>query len=993
MSASGLRHKAAPRSAKEWSDDDSGAELKTGRREAKRRVAKKVENSAAEHERPRRVTRSQAAGRMQIKAVKPADIALGLTESAGYQGETSSSSDADESPARESAQAPPARSQRRSTRLHNIQKAAKPARGGTRKKPPLPSSPEGTSSEGSESAQEKEVPKRGPVRRPGRRKSKLIQGGGELSSDDYDDEDLNDFIESEQEHADVAAESNEDASADEGKDADEPPSRARRAGQIRKAGVARTRGAAKKAQQRIEETEEDVKPARRRRLLRVGSGVSPEVAGLEDSSSGDEESLAARSARLKGKQPAVPEAPNEDEPGPSAEHARWAPPQRPAQRSAGRGDRDAALAAALADESEQEVEEAEEDLEILGRAAKRRRLRKASGAEVTPGEGAAGPAKCGGMRTRTRTLPTRPSALERLRQHQAALSRGEAVQDDAGELVDGDDGLHDYAGSDDDSSPDKGADFVILEDDEEQEGPRAKAADGSESEESLEDFIEKDVPEETGNIPGSGISSPLVGLGLPYQRPELKESFSLYLDYLVYCLADPDYEAKVDADEQQRRAYLPAVKKIEEEELATWREHYAKSDAWKCAVPGFVPAMERLPGLSVSQGKFDPSLNPHYQEDDDGGVRECAACERLHSRATVELLFKGRPYWPEYKYGTKSLANMAIRADDDDSDLDEEDGEVKERRYVVGQHCAVRVQLYHALWHYKRRMRGKLKKQLKKSRQFLQNVRKPSSWMDAAVNVTEHSRLYNALFYNFQGLKWAAQNYAQAHTGGGYGRAGESVRKTTQKVTKLLYNLNSDSEGDEGSDLDFSDQEEDEDGDGTGTEAEVDRGAEDEAEPGEEQHTEDSAEEEEAEGGEPNEDDFESRQLNSQPVRRRLVLDDSDDDEAADISAEPQGTPSASLPERVAAQGAQENGAFSAGEALAGTGRSEGRSEGAAPVAALAAQSAAGVQAALSRAKTGASAGSNAGAGRSGGPAASSGCVKRQRGILSFFSPKKKVAS
>lgn len=169
----------------------------------------------------------------------------------------------------------------------------------------------------------------------------------------------------------------------------------------------------------------------------------------------------------------------------------------------------------------------------------------------------------------------------------------------------------------------------------------------------------------------------------------------------------------------------------------------------------------------------------------------------------------------------------------------------------------------------------------------------------------------------------------------------------------------------------------------------MDRGAEDEAEPGEEQHTEDSAEEEEAEAGEPNEDDFESRQLNSQPVRRRLVLDDSDADEAADVSAEPQGTPSASLPERVAAQAAQVNGAFSAGEALAGVGRSEGT----APVAALAAQSVAGVQAALSRAKTGASAGSKAGAGRSGGPAASSGSVKRQRGILSFFSPKKKVAS
>ena len=49
------------------------------------------------------------------------------------QGETSSSSDADESPARKSAQAPPARSQKRSTRLHNIHagrmqiKAVKPA--------------------------------------------------------------------------------------------------------------------------------------------------------------------------------------------------------------------------------------------------------------------------------------------------------------------------------------------------------------------------------------------------------------------------------------------------------------------------------------------------------------------------------------------------------------------------------------------------------------------------------------------------------------------------------------------------------------------------------------------------------------------------------------------------------------------------------------------------------------------------------------------------
>jgi hypothetical protein len=39
---------------------------------------------------------------------------------------------------------------------------------------------------------------------------------------------------------------------------------------------------------------------------------------------------------------------------------------------------------------------------------------------------------------------------------------------------------------------------------------------------------------------------------------------------------------------------------------------------------------------------------------------------------------------------------------------------------VVGRHCATRVQLYHALWHYKRRVRANLKKKLKESRAWLQ---------------------------------------------------------------------------------------------------------------------------------------------------------------------------------------------------------------------------------------------------------------------------------
>lgn len=63
---------------------------------------------------------------------------------------------------------------------------------------------------------------------------------------------------------------------------------------------------------------------------------------------------------------------------------------------------------------------------------------------------------------------------------------------------------------------------------------------------------------------------PLEGLGLLH-RPELRESFDLYLDYLLYSLADPDLEAKLEADQHQRRLYLVAVKRVEEEELARWR--------------------------------------------------------------------------------------------------------------------------------------------------------------------------------------------------------------------------------------------------------------------------------------------------------------------------------------------------------------------------------------------------------------------------------------
>ena len=142
---------------------------------------------------------------------------------------------------------------------------------------------------------------------------------------------------------------------------------------------------------------------------------------------------------------------------------------------------------------------------------------------------------------------------------------------------------------------------------------------------------------------------------------------------------------------------------------------------------------------------------------------------------------------------------------------------------------------------------------------------------------------------------------------------------------------------------------------------------------------------------------FNSRQLNSQPVRRRLVLDDDSEadtpaDTAADITARTSERPSVEdTSVQPLADGAAAGTATvtAAGGALPG----DGRGAADAPIAVLAAQSAAGVQAALQRARTGATPPS--GRGRSAAQAGSgdmdpsSRSVMRQQGIMSYFSPKK----
>ena len=45
---------------------------------------------------------------------------------------------------------------------------------------------------------------------------------------------------------------------------------------------------------------------------------------------------------------------------------------------------------------------------------------------------------------------------------------------------------------------------------------------------------------------------------------------------------------------------------------------------------------------------------------------------------------------------------------------------MQEMRYAVGKYCCARLQLYHALMHYKHRLRGKLKKRIKREHSVTQ---------------------------------------------------------------------------------------------------------------------------------------------------------------------------------------------------------------------------------------------------------------------------------
>lgn len=67
------------------------------------------------------------------------------------------------------------------------------------------------------------------------------------------------------------------------------------------------------------------------------------------------------------------------------------------------------------------------------------------------------------------------------------------------------------------------------------------------------------------------LQSPLQLAGLFDNRPDVDNCFNFYLDYLLECIADPEFPEVIRGDPRARKHYDYAIHKIEIDELARWR--------------------------------------------------------------------------------------------------------------------------------------------------------------------------------------------------------------------------------------------------------------------------------------------------------------------------------------------------------------------------------------------------------------------------------------
>ena len=67
------------------------------------------------------------------------------------------------------------------------------------------------------------------------------------------------------------------------------------------------------------------------------------------------------------------------------------------------------------------------------------------------------------------------------------------------------------------------------------------------------------------------LQSPLQLAGLLDDRPDVDNCFDFYLDYLLECIADPEFPEVIRGNPRARKHYDYAIHKVEIDELARWR--------------------------------------------------------------------------------------------------------------------------------------------------------------------------------------------------------------------------------------------------------------------------------------------------------------------------------------------------------------------------------------------------------------------------------------
>ncbi|KAL6781535.1 hypothetical protein ACKKBG_A11560 [Auxenochlorella protothecoides x Auxenochlorella symbiontica] len=319
--------------------------------------------------------------------------------------------------------------------------------------------------------------------------------------------------------------------------------------------------------------------------------------------------------------------------------------------------------------------------------------------------------------------------------------------------------------------------------------------------------------------PALGVLRATAMLGVQLSSYTPRQLFDIYCEYRLLVDVDPGYEDRVATSPQHQQYYRNAVQAVEWK-LGRARDA-AASSFWRSSARGLLEALETLPGIECSWS-IDP-LQPRAgdADQDDGPI--CQACRRSRSHAVRELVLRGRPV--ELRTSRRAPRRLSDQFAEvspafqrthrrrplsessgtdsggpgnsqDNNNLTTREAEGRRSaRFLVGRFCCARLFLYHALFHWERRLRARLRQETKSA---WAQIRGESSRGEVAARVLAKSSLLDTLYDIFSRLCQLADQYLLSGGEGGYrGRFG--APDTSAEIHALVESLHDDVEAEESS--------------------------------------------------------------------------------------------------------------------------------------------------------------------------------------------------